>query len=525
MSVPPQVPAPIITEHGLLVPFGRFAAQIGLIDRLNQVLFAMKTVDHSPGEKLTELLVHILAGGMHVTELETSPHPLVHDTAVAQAWGQDSFASASGVSDLLRAASPDTVRTLKEAIQQVLAPYRRRILRDLTAAFLTVDFDLTGLVVSDQAKTYEGADFGYMGEVGGVGRGYQFARAQLVGPHGPLILGGFLHPGHTVSLHCVAELVTLVEAEVGPPHRRVAAVEQRLAAAEGQLAKLEAALANRAQGSPTTSSRQHERLQVRTERTRTEVARLRERRDGLATENATNSNPRRILLRLDGGFGDAEHLTWLYEQGYDFVVRPYSHRIGERLRQEEGLTWEKVSKNGFVAESRRTTLGTCPYPLRVFACRQWWGEDRPERWSALVVNPELDRAAWPVRRVGVFYNQRQVAEASIKESKGIFASRHLPTRHEAGLAVYQELVLLVQNLMRWFRRQCLGHTPLATAGIKELVRVGANSRALLIRSGRALGIRFAADGPWQGLTVLSAHVSYQLWFPFLEESRFARAAP
>ena len=74
----------------------------------------------------------------------------------------------------------------------------------------------------------------------------------------------------------------------------------------------------------------------------------------------------------------------------------------------------------------------------------------------MVVNPE---PRWSVREVGAFYNRRQVIEASIKESKGIFASRHLPTRHREGIALYQELVLLAQNLVRWFRRQVLGNTP------------------------------------------------------------------
>ena len=525
MSVPRPTPASIATEHGLLVPFGRFADEIGLLDQLNQVPFAMKTVDHSPGEKLTELLVHILAGGMHINELETSPHPMVRDTAVAQSWGQAAFASASGVSDLLRAASSETVEGLKTAVRTVLAPYRRRILRDLTPAQWVVDFDLTGLVVSDQAKSYEDATFGYMGELGGLGRGYQFARAQLVGPRDPLLLGGFLHPGRTVSLHCLDELVTLVEAELGRPRRRVEVVERRLVETETALAATEAAVNSVAQGR-IVSARQLKRLEDQRVRQQAEVARLRARRDELVADNAANPNPRRILLRVDGGFGDADRLAELYEQGYDFVARPYSHRVGASLRQEAGLMWHKVSKNGFIAETSRTTLGSCPYPLRVFACRQWWGDDRPERWSALVVNPELACADWSARRVGVFYNQRQVAEASIKEGKGTFASRHLPTRHAAGIAVYQELVLLAQNLTRWFRRQVLARTAVSESGVKELVRIGAHSRALLIRSGeRVLGVQFAADGPWRGLTVLSARISYQLWFPFLEESRFVRAGP
>src|SRR5919204_630244 len=265
------------TSHGLLVAMGRFAAQIGLLDALQRVPVKMKTIDHTPGDKLAELLAHTLAGGMHLKELETSPRPLVRDAAVAQAWGQAAFASASGVSDLLRAATPATVEAFRAAVREVAAPYRRRVLRDLTPAWLVVDFDLTGLVVSDQAATYEGADYGYMGEVGGVAKGYQFARAQVAGRHEALLLGGFLHPGRTVSGACLAELVGLVEAELGRPRRR-------------------------------------------------------------------------------------------------------------------------------------------------FACRQWRGEGQPERWSALLVTPELAAREWPARRVGTFYNQRQVAEATIKEGKTVLAS-------------------------------------------------------------------------------------------------------
>lgn len=41
MSVPD--PSPVLTEHALLVPFGRFAQQIGLIEALGRVPVRMKT--------------------------------------------------------------------------------------------------------------------------------------------------------------------------------------------------------------------------------------------------------------------------------------------------------------------------------------------------------------------------------------------------------------------------------------------------------------------------------------------------
>jgi hypothetical protein len=230
-------PAARSTEHALLVPLGHFAAQIGVLEALQRVPFRMKTITHRPGDKLGALLAHILAGGMHVQERVASPQPLVDDRAVAAAWGQDAFASASGVNALLRAATPESVAVLQTELRRVSEPYRRRVLRDLSPSWLVVDFDLTGLVVSDQATTSEGAEYGYMGEVDGPAKGDQFARAPVPGRRDVLLLGGFLHPGRTVSQQCVAELVALVEQPLGRPCRRVEAVAARLAAAEQALAQ------------------------------------------------------------------------------------------------------------------------------------------------------------------------------------------------------------------------------------------------------------------------------------------------
>ncbi len=517
--------APTLTDHALLVPLGHFAAQIGLHDALARVPVKMKTINHSPGEKLAELLAHLLAGGMHIHELQASAHPLVADRAVARAWGQETFASASGVSDLLRAATVASVVGLKAELRQVIAPYRRRLLRELSPAWLVVDFDLTGLVVSDQAETYEGADFGYMGEVGRVAKGYQFARAQVACQRGMLLLGGFLHSGRTVSPRCLAELVALVETELGRPRRRVEAVEGQLAQAEQRLVEMDAALDDRRQG-PVHRRRRSKRLEKNRAQAKEEVDRLRTYRDQLATENAANPTPRRIILRLDGGFGDADLLARLYEQGYDFVVRAHSPRVAASLHAEAGLGWEKISRNGFIKASERATVGHCPYPMRLFACRQWRGPDEPERWSALVASPDLDERAWPARRIGEFYNQRQVAEAGIKESKSVFASRHLPTRHEAGIAIYQELVLLAQNLVRWFRWRVLGRTILAAAGVRELVHIAANSRALIVDRREAMVLHFTAPSPYADLAVpLRSVLRCQLWFPFLEDGSLLRTGP
>jgi Transposase DDE domain len=517
MSVTDASQTVVETEHALLVAYGRFAQQIGLSAALEQVAFKMKTIEHSPQDKTLELLAHVLAGGMHVNELAQSAHPLVEDAAVAAAWGQEAFASASGVSALLRSASAETVSSLTMTLRQVIDPYRRRVLRAISPAWLVIDLDLTGLVVSDQATTYQGADFGYMGEVDGTGRGYQFARAQLASPQDTLVLGGFLHPGRTVEIHCLEELLALIEGTVGRPRRRVELFAGRIQELRERLAAVEAEITRRQKGN--IFLRRHvKKWEAEREKLQAQILSLQTQRDALAAENAANPNPRHIILRMDGGFGHAAKLAWLNEQGYDFVARAHNFRVSQRLRMEDGLKWEKVSKNGFLAESKETSLGECPYPLRLFVSRQWWGDTRPERWSALVATPSLPAAAWPTRRIGVFYNGRQTIEAGIKEGKGLFASRHLPTRRQDGIAFYQELVLFAQNLVRWFRRQFLGHSILAAASIKELVRIGANSRAQLFHHHGELSLTFAADSPWQGITLpLNASVTYQLWLPAFDE--------
>ena len=528
MIISHQNQSVVVTEHALLVAYARFGEQVGLISAVQQVPFRMKTVIHTPADKVLELLNHILAGGMHINGLAKSAHPLVHDQAVAQAWGQTSFASASGVSALLHSVSSDDVAALETGLGQVIAPYRRRLLRALSPSWLVVDFDLTGLVVSDQATTYEGADFGHVGEGAGdgaVARGYQFARAQVVGETDAFVLGGFLHPGRTVATHCLAELVALTERYLGRPRRRVECLQARLADTERELVQMEADLARLSASG--TAARRRERLAAQREQKQQEMDGLRARLKQMEAENAADPSPRQIILRLDGAFGSAGNVAWLYEQGYSVVARVQAHRVAVALRKEDGLLWEKVGKNLFMAEARRTTLGDCPYAVRLFLCRQWWGEQHPDRFSALVVTPDLTPEAWPVRRVGVFYNGRQVIEAGIKESKGIFASRHLPTRHQAGIALYQLLVLFAQNLVRWFRRQCLGKSILAAASINELVRIGANSRATVILDRYAIQLTFAADSPWAGTTLsLRPQISYQLWFPFLEDcSPRVRAGP
>lgn len=57
------------TQHGMLVAFGHFAAEIGLLEQLPTVLIPQKTVTHTPAAKLTTFFMGLLTGMEYLTDL------------------------------------------------------------------------------------------------------------------------------------------------------------------------------------------------------------------------------------------------------------------------------------------------------------------------------------------------------------------------------------------------------------------------------------------------------------------------
>jgi len=94
---------------------------------------------------------------------------------------------------------------------------------------LLYDADLTGREVSPTSQTYPDAAFGWMSDH--VGLGYQAAVVSMTSPtYGRILLESHRHPGDTVSVECLQELVLAAEAATGVrPRRRPELVAQRLA--------------------------------------------------------------------------------------------------------------------------------------------------------------------------------------------------------------------------------------------------------------------------------------------------------
>ncbi|KKK72203.1 hypothetical protein LCGC14_2906240, partial [marine sediment metagenome] len=231
----------LLTQHAMLVLWGAYAQQIGLVKALAQVDLRQKTREHRPQTKIVEFLLAILAGLPHLQDLSRSAHPLVRDQAVAEAWGQPAWADYSGVSRTLQSLSDDEVNAIIDAVTAVGQPFiDQECERALACAGrLVYDADLTGRPVSNTSTTYPDTAFGYMGDT--VCLGYQAALVSLHSPtYGRLWLANQLHPGDTVSTTQAQALVMAAEARTGQwPRRRTELVVDRLVQAETVLTAAE----------------------------------------------------------------------------------------------------------------------------------------------------------------------------------------------------------------------------------------------------------------------------------------------
>ena len=152
--------------RGILVAFGEFLSQHGLLAALRKVPIRQKARQFSPQVKLIEFLAGIMSGIEYLTDLNTGPHPLVGDQVVAQAWGVPGFAHASGVSLTLAACDATTETAVEAAITAFSRPFIEADVNTLLrrGQAIVYDLDLTGQAVSATSRTYPDVAFGWMND-------------------------------------------------------------------------------------------------------------------------------------------------------------------------------------------------------------------------------------------------------------------------------------------------------------------------------------------------------------------------
>ncbi len=562
------------TEHGLLVAFGEFLQQHGLVKQLLAVPIHQKTRTYSPQTKLIEYLAGIFGGIEYLSDLNDAAHPIAKDATVARAWGLLGFAHYSGVSRTLDTCDDQTVRAVQRAIEIFSQPFIRTSVHELLRMGqpLRYDFDLTGQAVSSTSTTYPNARFGWMDDQ--VHLGYQLARVCLTTVTGErLWLQGFHHPGDTVSANCLHELVRAAEVQTQVrPHRRPDLVQQRIATIEQLMERPRRLLA---QQHTKQSQLEQTELRVRLGTAQTEkllkkpdsTAQTERRRKALMVwqarlprlakqrttsqhaivhhqeyldelmhqatelktwqaqleqENQANPDAPVCEARMDSGFSGGANVTWLIEMGYQVNTKAPSDKTTQALRKTitPETPWTRGGANAAMTTPVAYTMQGCPYPLRAALERFTVGE--AYQYATLLqfcdgpTPPELP--AWFHS-----YNGRQTIEAGNKELKsGIFHVQHLMTRSAAGIQLQVLFAGVAANSVRWavpWLHSCAAAlTPKFEQTLnrpKHLVCVAANTTALVQQTTTGTALRFAFNSALPGVTlVLKGFPAFQLPLAF-----------
>jgi hypothetical protein len=536
------------TQHALLVAWGQFAREIGLLSSLQAVKLNQKVYEHTPQAKVIEFFVAILSGAKYLQDISLAAHPLDKDLAVAEAWAQAGWADYTGVSRTLSALSWTEVHEIVAVLERVSQPFLESELSVLCSqgSRLQYDGDLTGLPVSNTSRTYPNAAYGHMSDE--IRLGYQAGVVSLQSPsYGRIWLSVEHYAGDTVSCTQAEALVLAAETRSGQrPRRRTELLQKRMEAlvksrapAEKrwatQQAKLEAA--QRAKEEVAAQLREEAKSKriavlerrylrrgksVETARNKLEKTLsqmkahleqekiLRQRFEQFQQDNAENPQPVEACFRLDAGFGTYENIALLIEMGYEVYVKLHNHKITEMLKQRNSLEtlWTRVGDNAEMVAWSGLELQHCPYPLDVALERFYTG--KTQKHSALAHFGNMP-VATDLRAWFNHYNARQTIEAGIKETKQVFYLNRLKVRSEPAIYLQEAMTIFAANFIRWATVWIEQHAlpgenalPLAKLGIKKQVQVAANTSATVIQNSDGMLLRFSP---------VSAFAGKQLFFP------------
>jgi len=501
-----------LTQHAMLVVWGRYAQQIGLVRALEEVKLSQKQRDHTPQTKVIEFLLAILAGLPHLQDLSRAAHPLDQDQVVADAWGQAGWADYSGVSRTLKQLVEPEVKELIAAITAVSQPFIEQECERALArgGQLVYDADLTGRPVSNTSTSYPDTAYGYMGDT--ISLGYQAALVSMHSPtYGRLWLANHLHAGDTVSATQAQALVMAAEARTKlRPLRRAHLVAERLTQAQaiwaaavdpyetsldqqaeaqdkvrdtqldlafwrregrqlemdyahsGQQPTAHCKLAQarrkvatyekrilRVEKAAAVAERRVARCQRKVMEAQTEMERLSHYHQQLLAENQENPHPIRACFRMDGGFASQENIAWLIEMGYDVDTKARSSRVRDKLL---GATSSETCWQSVGSNASLTawprTTADGYFPYPVDLALARYQLGNTLRHAVLLHYGDED-VTCDLAAWFHRYNARQTIEAGIKEGKTVFQMHHLKVRSAQALLLQEHFACFAANFVRF----------------------------------------------------------------------------
>lgn len=502
----------MLTQHAMLVAWGVYAQQIGLIEAIEEVKLHQKNREHKPQTKVLEFLVAMLAGLRHLQEISLAAHPIDRDQVVARAWSQPAWADYSGVGRTLQSLTVAEVEAVTEGLNRISQPFIDQEIGKALAESgrLIYDADLTSRPVSSTSKTYPDTAFGYMGDT--IGLGYQAAVVSVHSPtYGRLWLVNHFHPGDTVSSTQLQSMVRATELRTGcRPRRRTELVMSRwkqatltcssayakyeasyekqkivqgkmhdtkidlsdwarevnglereyerlgkeptphckLTKAKRKLSTYQARLP-RLQKSLAVAQRRLERCEKQFVQSQAEVERLDQHHQELLADNQNNPQPVKAQFRIDSGFATQENIAWLIEMGYAIYSKARSAGVTQHLISQLSAETTWVRVGGNASLTAWAESTADSYFLYpVNLALARYQTGQTQKYSVLI---HFGDEAVLSDLDGWFhqYNGRQTIEAGIKEGKTVFQMHHLKVRSLAALLLQECFACFAANFVRF----------------------------------------------------------------------------
>jgi hypothetical protein len=308
------------------------------------------------------------------------------------------------------------------------------------------------------------------------------------------------------------------------PYSQLSRLQAQLEGWQGQQERTQAQIAH----AQAVAQRQRARAQA----LRAEQVRLEAYLEQLHQDNAAQLDPPRCTMRLDAGFSSGENLTALIELGYDVDTKSGNAALVQALRKQvpEHTAWTRVGKNAEMVGWTNDMLHSCPYPLTVGLER--FHTPGGVLHAVLLRSQDEPQAACPDLETWFHtYNARQTIEAGNKEEKTTFKVQRLMSRSAAGIEIQALLTVFAANFVRWANawvRPRIEHSSARFETVlnrpKHLVRVAANSPALVDRSDARIRVCFSPLSSLAGVVVCVAGMpGIQLSLPLFESHHFSSA--
>ena len=441
------------TNHGLLVAAYEKARALRLFEVMDRrVTLRMRTKDYSPLDKLKTLWASIVLGCEHTNEINQTLG--AHEPELAALFGLSTgrFPDQSGVNTLLRRCTRTTAGQMREAAFDLLCAHSRARHRWLWLRLpggrrlLVVDIDQRGLAVL--GKHYELAEGGFYGRKRGR-RGYQLSLAFL-GAEVREVLDEFLDPGTTPA---VMRLRDLLERLGQFCHRLGVARDEVLIRADAQY------------GTPAI------------------ISQIREAGFGYLIKGISQQHAETLEKRVAptaiferASAGEGPEARWVTDLG--IVEHVSTSRKAPRpsilSRTIFGMWVHEAprtgSRPGAASRAKRAREGSTHRRVHT---REYW-------------LTSLEAEDLPAPEALGIYNGRQTIEAYFKDEQQALGARHVRTRVFGGAAVFQWLVAMTNNVLRWMQKDTFAGTVVEQLGLKRLTNEVMAIPAQLARHGTTL---------------------------------------